>query len=47
MLTDFTAVPDWFAAENADGGAAVGDVTGDGQPDLLVFAIDAPALPGN
>ena len=43
MLTDFAAVPDWFATENADGGAAVGDVTGDGQPDLLVFAIDAPA----
>jgi hypothetical protein len=43
MLTDFVAVPDWFAAENADGGVAVGDVTGDGQPDLLVFAIDTPA----
>ena len=43
MLTNFTAVPGWSAAANADGGVAVGDLSGDGQPDLVVFAIDAPA----
>lgn len=42
MITDFTAVPDWFPFQNAGAGLAVGDVDGDGRPDLVVFMVDAP-----
>ncbi|WP_250557283.1 galactose oxidase-like domain-containing protein [Pseudonocardia lacus] len=45
MLTEFTAVPDWPGTAGVDGGVAVGDLTGDGSRDLVVFAIDAPAGP--
>ena len=45
MLTDFAFVPDWFGMDNADGGVAVGDLSGDGSSDLVVFMIDAPAGP--
>ncbi len=42
MITDFVPVPDWPGEENVDGGIAVGDLDGDGAPDLVVFVIDAP-----
>ncbi len=45
MRTQFTAVPDWVGTANVDGGVAVGDLSGDGEPDLVVFAIDAPDGP--
>jgi hypothetical protein len=41
--TPWVAVPDWFSLENAGGGIAVADVTGDGTQDLVVFMIDNPA----
>jgi hypothetical protein len=34
-------VPDWFAWENAGAGLAVGDLDGDGTPELLVLQVDA------
>ncbi|HEX2738437.1 MAG TPA: FG-GAP repeat protein, partial [Acidimicrobiia bacterium] len=40
--TDFAVVPDWFPVENAGAGLAVGDVDGDGRPDLVVLMVDAP-----
>jgi hypothetical protein len=43
MLTEFAFVPDWFGTDNVDGGVAVGDLRGDGNTDLVVFMIDAPA----
>jgi hypothetical protein len=36
----WTDVPDWFSFENQGGGVAVADVTGNGKPDIIVFAID-------
>jgi FG-GAP repeat len=42
MITDFTAVPDWFPFQNAGAGLAVGDVDGDGRPDLVVLMVDDP-----
>ena len=40
--TGWQDVPDWFSWENDGGGIAVGDFTGTGQHDLVVFMIDAP-----
>ena len=45
MITDFVPVPDWPGEENVDGGLAVGDLDGDGIPELVVFVIDS--LPGD
>jgi hypothetical protein len=42
MDTDFTAVPDWFPADNAGAGIAVADIDGDGRPDLVVLMVDDP-----
>jgi FG-GAP repeat len=42
MITDFAAVPDWFPFQNAGAGLAVGDVDGDGRPDLVVLMVDDP-----
>ncbi len=42
--TAWIEVPDWFSSENQGCGIAVGDVDGDGRPDLVVFMIDN--LPG-
>jgi hypothetical protein len=36
------AIPDWFGHENQGGGIAVGDISGNGRPDLVVFHIDNP-----
>lgn len=41
MFTDFVPVPDWAAAMGIDGGIAIGDLDGDGVPELIVFTIDA------
>jgi Domain of unknown function (DUF1929)./FG-GAP repeat. len=38
--TDWIEVPDWFSWENQGAGIAVGDVDGDGRPDLVVLMID-------
>lgn len=37
------AVPGWPAWENQDCGIAVGDIDGDGAPDVLVLMVDDPA----
>lgn len=43
MLTPgYLAVPGWFAGANQGAGLAVADVTGNGQPDLVVLAIEHP-----
>jgi hypothetical protein len=41
--SDWQPVPDWFPAENDAAGIAVTDVNGNGQPDVIVYMIDAPA----
>ena len=38
----WTAIPDWFTWENQGAGAAVGDLDGDGRPELAVLAVDNP-----
>jgi hypothetical protein len=38
---EFAAVPDWFPAQNAGAGLAVGDVDADGRPDVGVLMVDA------
>ncbi len=38
--TPWLAIPDWFSWETQGAGLAVGDVTGSGRPDLIVFMID-------
>jgi hypothetical protein len=45
VITDFTAVPDWFPAENAGAGLAVADIDGDGRLDMVVLMVDAPPGP--
>jgi len=42
MDTPFTAVPDWTSWENAGAGIAVVDLNGDGNPDVIVLAVDDP-----
>ena len=37
----WTSVPDWFGWENAGAGVAVGDLDGDGVPELLVLVVDS------
>ena len=39
--TDWTAVPGWESWFNEGAGVAVADISGNGQPDLLVFRVDA------
>jgi hypothetical protein len=39
--SDWHRVPDWFPAENDAAGVAVADVNGNGQPDVIVYMIDA------
>jgi hypothetical protein len=41
--TPWIDVPDWFPFENQGAGLAVGDLSGTGRRDLVVFMIDAPA----
>ncbi len=40
--TDVKRVPGWFGAEDQGGGVAVGDINGNGRPDIVVFHIDNP-----
>lgn len=40
MSAGFRAIPDWFSPENKGALVAVGDVTGNGTPDLIVLAVD-------
>ena len=35
-------IPGWFGNDNQGGGVAVGDLNGDGVPELIVFHIDNP-----
>jgi hypothetical protein len=37
-----TQVPDWFGAEDQGAGIALGDINGNGKPDLVVFHLDNP-----
>jgi hypothetical protein len=37
----WVSVPDWFAFENVGAGLAVGDLDGDGTPELLVLMVDS------
>ncbi|MDP9380198.1 MAG: hypothetical protein M3Q29_08610 [Chloroflexota bacterium] len=41
--TDVKRIPGWFGTENQGGGLTAGDITGNGQPDLVAFHIDNPA----
>ncbi|GAB0103191.1 hypothetical protein JMUB6875_21630 [Nocardia sp. JMUB6875] len=36
-------VPDWWGWENQGAGIALGDLNGNGRPDLVVFLVDNPA----
>ena len=36
-------IPGWFGKENQGGGVAIGDINGNGRPDLIVFHIDNPS----
>ena len=42
MATDFISIPDWFSWDNQGAGIAVADLTGNGQPDLIVLQVDNP-----
>lgn len=42
MPNGFMNVPDWFPWENAGGGIAVGNLSGDGRQDLVVLMVDSP-----
>src|SRR5262249_16675073 len=42
VITEFAAVPGWFSHQNAGAGLAVGDIDGDGRPDLVVFMVEDP-----
>lgn len=42
-FSDVVAVPGWFGSEDQGGGVALGEVSGGGRPDLVVFHIDNPA----
>lgn len=41
--SDWQPVPDWFSFENDAAGIAVADVNGNGEFDVIVCMIDAPA----
>jgi Domain of unknown function (DUF1929)/FG-GAP repeat len=41
METPFTAVPDWFPAENAGASIAVADLDADAHPDVVLLMCDA------
>ncbi|MFF0636368.1 FG-GAP repeat domain-containing protein [Nocardia sp. NPDC004151] len=43
MAGQFVPIPDWFSRDNQDCGIAVGDLNGNGRPDLVVFLVDNPA----
>ena len=40
--TAFKLIPGWFGGETAGAGVAVGDISGSGRPDLVVFHVDNP-----
>jgi hypothetical protein len=42
MPNAFINVPDWFPWENQGAGATVGDLDGDGRPELIVLMVDNP-----
>ena len=45
MPAGFRTIPDWFSPVNKGTSVAVGDVTGNGMPDLVVLAIDGGLQP--
>jgi hypothetical protein len=45
MPAGYRAIPDWFAPDNKGASVAVGDVTGNGVPDLLILAVDSGQQP--
>ncbi|MGZ4218399.1 MAG: galactose oxidase-like domain-containing protein [Solirubrobacteraceae bacterium] len=42
ISTGFKTVPDWFSLENQGASVAVGDLNGNGTPDLVVMLVDSP-----
>ncbi|MGW5365187.1 matrixin family metalloprotease [Actinopolymorpha pittospori] len=40
--SDVKAVPGWFGAEDQGAGIALGDISGNGRPDLVVFHVENP-----
>lgn len=42
MPRGYLQIPDWFSSENQGGNIAVADLTGTGNQDLLVIAVDSP-----
>src|ERR1700736_3848478 len=45
MPLGFRDIPNWFSPINQGASVAVGDVTGNGQPDLVVLAVDGGQQP--
>ncbi|MBE0529711.1 MAG: DUF1929 domain-containing protein [Rhodospirillales bacterium] len=43
--TPWIDIPDWFPAQTQGAGIAIGDIDGDGRPDLVVAMVDSPGGP--
>jgi hypothetical protein len=43
MPEGYLQIPDWFSTENQGGGVAVADLSGNGQQNLVILMVDAPA----
>jgi len=45
MPTGFRDIPNWFSPANKGASVAIGDVTGNGTPDLVVLCVDSGQQP--